>query len=216
MKKSLLKLLVIFFIWIIIISCSSSNVSEIGSFSSDYEDWSLYGDSTTKIPYYDSEQGCIYGEDAGRDMTWFFSLPYRYLGEKLDYYEKHLMFDLKQLSVERQFDNIDIVILGSNGNSIFYDYDLDSVHNYPNTEWVSYKIPIMENSIWRFSGKLSNKNITYIESENGMDIGEVILESTIAKEEQIKNILSNIKNIYIRGEFKIGNDKSFLDNFYIK
>lgn len=87
--------------------------------------------------------------------------------------------------MDRQFDCVD-VIFKSKDKELFYLYS--SENEYSEEEWTSYSVKIGANEGW-YTG-------TYKERYDGST-----KDYQAADEQEIKEILSNITDFWIRGEF---------------
>lgn len=135
--------------------------------------------------------GYIYAEDDVAGGVWYFSAPETYRGNRLDYYGATLQFSLLQdSSMSNQFESGD-VIFESGDKKITY---VHSPQNFPTLEWTSYSIPIQPGSGW-LKG----------EYDSGV----------LASEAEIKDVLSNVTEFRIRGEFESGPDSGGLDRVII-
>jgi hypothetical protein len=111
--------------------------------------------------------------------------PDKFHGNLLGAYGRSFQFQLSRIRVaDIQFDNRDVIFKG-NDSLIWYKIGLPSV--YP--IWTDYSI-----------------DITYHEDGWKLDNDER------ASKEDIRNVLSNVSNIYIRGEYDDGGDECGLDN----
>jgi len=162
-------------------------------FVSGVDDWKIEGDakgSEGVIPNFSEingvgNSGYIYAKDDATGGTWYFIAPSKYHGNKSEFFNGKLEFYLIQDSnMANQFKDDDLIIDGVSGKKILYNHD-----NYPNKTWTKYQINLNSDSQWV--------------NENG----------DIASDEEIKNVLSNITKIMLRGEFEDGEDTGGLDGF---
>lgn len=88
-----------------------------------------------------------------------------------------------------QFEREDI-IFKSDEQQIYYE-----IATYLTEDWTNYSVKIDENNAWRY--------------------GDHQGENTLATKAQIKEVLSNVTDFWIRGEFEDGNDDGGLDKVEI-
>ena len=164
-------------------------------FENDADGWTIVGDaqggSNLDASYSPFEgidnSGYIFADDNVTGGTWYFSAPQKLLGNLSDYFEGTISFSLIQKSARRdQYENRDFVLEG-NGSSVYYNHS-----SYPDTTWTPYSIRIDTRSNW------------FNESDEP------------ASNSEIKNVLKNVTNLYIRGEFERGPDTGGLDQFVMK
>ena len=175
-------------------ACKNEIVSS--HFEKDSENWTIKGDAQgdSAEPTYSPEDGVadgyIHAKDDAAGGVWYFSAPEKYLGNKKDFYGRTLSYSLFQKPQKNsQFDAPDIVLVNGE-DEIHY-----SVKDYPDTTWTHYEVKISANDDW-FYGNYKDK--------------------TIATEEQIKKVLSNLEKFWIRGEYRSGADWGGLDEVVIK
>lgn len=166
-------------------------------FEESAEGWKIVGDAQggyvepTYFPDGGMIGGYIYADDDVAGGVWFFAAPESYIGDKLEYYGATLNFSLFQDSyMSNQFEFDDIVF--RNG-----ELQITYVHgsaNYPTKEWTSYAIPI--------------------KAGNGWLLGDYDSD-VMATETDMKEVLSNVTEFWIRGEFESGPDAGGLDKVEI-
>lgn len=179
-------------------SCNKKGVLVESHFLNDAEGWKITGDAQgsdggqAEVSYSPDggvQNGYIHAKDNAAGGTWYFAAPQKYLGENSDYYGATLNFTMLQKSRMRsQFKNNDIVL--KNGeNKITYTFK-----NFPGKDWTAYSIPI--------------------NAENGWIKGNFDSEEMATKAD-IKAVLSNITEFWIRGEYESGGDEGSLDEVEI-
>lgn len=166
-------------------------------FKKDASGWTIVGDAQGGYvePSYSPDggviDGYIYAEDNVLGGVWYFSAPKTYQGNKAEYYNKTIHYSLFQKSnMSDQFDREDIIFKSDN-KQIFY-----LVTEYPTDEWTSYSVKINE--------------------ANGWYVGTFQGQNSPATEADMKEVLSNVKALWIRGEFEVGPDTGGLDKVQIK
>ncbi len=166
------------------------NAQQISSnFTTNAEDWMVVGDATSAFPLYVAQGGNTGGyvsaDDTAAGGVWYWSAPAKFLGDQSSSFGKTLSFDLKQSSINSQFDTDDIII--SNGQiTITYDHAYN-----PGLDWTSYSVVLDTINAWKIDD---------------------ITSGELATSEQIMTVLSNILSLKIRGEFITGSDTGGLDN----
>lgn len=166
-------------------------------FKNDAEGWKIVGDAqggyeeASFSPDGGVIDGYIYADDDVTGGVWFFAAPAAYKGNKDIYYNATLSFSLFQdSSLSNQFKNSDIIF--KNGDKqITYTYGED---NYPRTEWTSYIVNISAGNGW-LKGDYNS--------------------TEVATEADIKEVLNNVTDFWIRGEFESGPDTGGLDKVII-
>ena len=166
------------------------NAQQISSdFITDAEDWIVVGDATSAFPQYVADGGnsggFISADDTSTGGVWYWSAPAKFLGDQSNSFGKTLSFDLKQSSINAQFDTDDLMI---SNDEITIVYDLA---DNPGTDWTSYSV--------------------ILDTINAWQVGSII-DGQFASSEQIMAVLSNISSLKIRGEYVNGADTGGLDN----
>lgn len=187
-------------------ACNSDDDAEVipeeGSiveslFKDNAEGWKIVGDAqggyeeASFSPDGGVISGYIYADDDVAGGVWYFAAPSSYQGNKLEYYGATLGFSLFQdSSMSDQFEREDIIF--RNGDKqITY---VHSVEDYPGLEWTSYSVKIGFGQNWL---------------KGDYNSGE------LATEADIKEVLSNVTDFWIRGEFESGPDTGGLDKVII-
>ncbi len=156
----------------------------VSSFDGSTEGWKVVGDAQL-----DSsadpilEKNAIKAVDHATGGVWFWKAPQTYNGDKRNLYGLYLVFRLKTSAVDNQFDYDDIVLSGG-GLTIVYD-----TKNNPDLDWTPYRVRLHESDGW-------------IIKETGK----------AATREQMLQVLSDVTQLLIRGEFRTGADTGWLDN----
>ena len=154
------------------------NAQQISSnFTTNAEDWMVVGDATSAFPLYVAQGGNTGGyvsaDDTAAGGVWYWSAPAKFLGDQSSSFGKTLSFDLKQSSINSQFDTDDIII--SNGQiTITYDHAYN-----PGLDWTSYSVVLDTINAWKIDD---------------------ITSGELATSEQIMTVLSNILSLAIRQE----------------
>lgn len=203
-KSKVLNILLFTLISILLFGCGEStdekdndNKTEETSNSSDFisgvDDWTIEGDAEGGrglIPNFSAmngvdNSGYIYAKDDVAGGVWYFVAPSKYRGDKSIFFNGKIKFYLIQDSdMSNQFTAKDVIIENISGEKIVYTHEA-----YPAITWTKYEINLNTDSQWL--------------DENG----------DIASDEKIKDTLSNISKLMIRGEFESGIDTGGLDGF---
>ncbi|MDQ7917945.1 laminin B domain-containing protein [Mesonia sp. MT50] len=180
-------------------SCGNANKKEAlveSRFLKNTEVWKITGDANggkgeQAEASFDGgvQDGYIFAKDDAAGGTWYFSAPQAYLGDKSNFYGATLNFNLFQHSaIKDQFENNDVIF--KNGEKkITYAFK-----NYPKQDWTAYSIPIDADNNW-MKGNFNNE--------------------MPATKEDIKAVLSNVTEFWIRGEYESGGDEGGLDEVEI-
>lgn len=166
----------------------------ISTFSSDSEDWIVEGDAEggTGTPSYQPTDGNPDGHLSANDDvtggTWYWSAPQKFLGNQSTALHQNLSFDLKQSGNGSQHKDNDLILEG-NGTTLVLQLDTQ-----PGADWTTYTVALNTGSAWK---KDSAK-------------GEL---ATLA---DLKNALSNLTRLWIRGEYIVGPDTGSLDNVRLR
>ncbi|MFQ5489394.1 MAG: laminin B domain-containing protein [Phycisphaerae bacterium] len=157
-------------------------------FDSGDEGWTLVGDAEggRSDPDYNFTGGnpgaYVSADDDVTGGTWYFQAPAKYHGDFGAAYGRTLTFDLKQSSLNSQFDNRDVILTGA-GMTIWFNTAMN-----PGTDWTAYSITLDVAAGW-----LAN-------------------DDTPASEADIRAVLADIEDLQIRGEYVSGADTGSLDN----
>ncbi len=166
-------------------------------FKKDASGWTIVGDAQGGYvePSYSPDggvnDGYIFAEDNVTGGVWYFAAPNTYKGNRTEYYNKTLHYSLfQESSMSDQFEREDIIFKSGN-KQIFY-----LASQYPTAEWTSYSVKINDANGW------------YVGSFQG--------NHSPATETEMKEVLSDVTDFWIRGEFESGPDKGGLDKVQIK
>ena len=152
------------------------------SFDGGADGWTIVENNNKGGP--EAEGGHITGTDEKGHATWFWLAPNSYLGNRSSAYGGSLSFDQIQSQDGSQTSDARHVYLEGGGLAI----SIDKLGN-PGTEWTHYVVLLHECANWK-----------------NAETGEP------AKAEEIQRVLGALEKLYIRGEFRIGDDQSSLDN----
>ncbi len=184
MKKTAPLLITLFLIF------QEKTIAQISRFNDNDEGWTVVGDAQGAgvKPLHRTSgghpKGCVAATDAATGGTWYWSAPKSFLGDKSGSYNRFLKFELKQSDIINQFDEADVIIEGANGQKLVFD-----TPNNPDTTWTAYTVSLNEN-VWKLN------------AIDGAKPTQAIMQE----------VLKNIVNLWIRGEFIEGADTGALDN----
>ncbi|MFO8011778.1 MAG: laminin B domain-containing protein [Phycisphaerae bacterium] len=190
--------------WIAFVACvglvAGHAVSASGAISSTFdtsmEDWAVVG--RTFPPEHRSTGGNPGGYIWAQDDTvniggdvWYWQAPATYHGNLAWSYGGTLSFDLWQSDTSSpHWEEFADVILVGEGLTLVYDTGY-----HPGTTWTSYTVLLDDSSGW-FVGDLSQPTVYGL----------------VATEAEIKQTLSNVSDLRIRGEYRWGEDNGGMDN----
>jgi len=148
--------------------------------------WTVINDATgpTYFATGGNPGGYIQAVDQVLGLTWFWVAPPKFLGNDSAAYGQNLQFDLRQSGLNNQFDEDDVVLMGS-GLTLAFD-----TPNNPGITWTSYNVPLLASAGWKLDS----------------------IAGAAATEAQMQSVLSNLTALRIRGEFITGPDTGDLDN----
>ena len=161
--------------------------------------WIVVGDAQRESdkPTYKTEGGnpgaYMSAVDNAVGGVWFWSAPEPFRRQLTSTWKEKgslrsvLMFDLKQSDITEPFDDKD-VILGSGDLELHFFHDLD-----PGTDWTNYRVPLSPDKGWI----------------NGAT-GEP------ATREEMTKVISQLEKLWIRGEFRTGEDTGGIDNIRVR
>jgi hypothetical protein len=167
------------------------------TFDNDAGGWTLVGDGnaahTGFIPWsvqpsYDptagNPGGAIYAVDSGKQMTFFWHAPPKFLRNRMDY-GWTLEFDIKIEPASPTFSYPDVLLAGS-GLSLTVNAGPEPT----TTGWTHYSVALAYGGGWTLNGT-----------------------TVLATEDQIRNVLKDLTVLLIRGEYvSFTGDKGYLDN----
>jgi hypothetical protein len=175
--------------------CDTAPVDELKcTTSSDFtggdEGWLILGDAQGGRGEPDfvasggNAGGHVSADDDVQGGVWFFQAPASYHGNYSGALGNTFTFDLKQSSLNSQFDAIDVSMMGG-GLTIVAD-----AGSNPGTDWTAYSIVLGTSAGWTLDA----------------------LAGTAATEADILTVLTDLSDILIRGEYVSGADTGGLDN----
>lgn len=169
----------------------------VSVFEEDDDGWEIRGDAQgeSTVPTYEDGTGTpapsISAVDDVQGGVWYFDAPGKFLADKSAYYGGTLEYDLLQeySGSPSQFDSDDIVLSGG-GMTLTYDHGDASSHPGGGESgiWTSYTVNLDETDAWEKSG-------------GGSVSGA-----------EMQTVLGDLTELRIRGEYRSGSDKGYLDS----
>jgi gliding motility-associated-like protein len=182
---------------ILLLFCGFLAHSQTSNFNTDKEGWTIIDDAGSVLqPDYNISGGNLGGFISSMDVgaankTWYFSAPSKFLGNKSWFYGQNLKFELKQNRTDQQFNDNDIILVGSN---IILSFK--TAYN-PGLNWTAYTVKLDETANWRVP----------------LNVLGLTRKATQA---EVKTVLCNVSRLWIRGEYATGADEGGLDNVVIE
>ena len=161
----------------------------VSTFDRDDDGWTVVGDAQAggvKPTYHKdggNSGGYLSAKDDGVGGVWYWEAPKKFLGDRSSSHGKTLSFDLTQSETDSQFDTADVILKGEKMTLVF------KLPRHPDTKWTSYKVPLKASKGWKVEA--TGKGAT---------------------EEELKAVLTSLKRLWIRGEYRNGDDTGQLDN----
>ena len=180
-----------------------STVALKSTFDKGTEGWTMVGDALGAYegndgdlnlqPLFTSNEGnpggAIYAIDGGRQISFYFQAPPRFLGNQVRHYGDYLEYDVKFSGPGTVGGTPDVVLAGG-GLTLVID-----LSPHPTTEWMSYRVRLHTSAGWRISNARTG---------------------TKATRTDIQKVLKNLSVLRIRGEYTNQIDVGFLDNVRIR
>lgn len=151
------------------------------SFDDGTEGWQVFGDAQGGSVEPTYADGSIMATDDQAGEVWYWQAPKSYNGEMRRLYDRELVFRLKTNKVDNPFDADDVVLKGP---------DLSLAYNTPQNpgmDWTTYRIRLNESAGW-------------INKATGQP----------ATREELLSVLSDVRDLLIRGEYRSGDDIGWL------
>lgn len=177
---------------LLLIGTSNSQAIQLAAspFDTNDEGWKVTGDAQSATPAYvatgGNPGGFIRGFDNVVGGVWVWSAPAKFLGNMSAAYGFPLTYDLRMRGSGPLFDDSDVILTGS-GVSL---YLIKTPPVPQDVAWTSYSALIQDVASWHVGG----------------------YSGPLATELQIRNVLTNVTSLQIRGEFISGADNGDLDN----
>jgi hypothetical protein len=157
-------------------------------FESGTEGWGLIEDATDLrwVPTGgNGGGGHLLATDLALYRYWYWVAPAKFLGDQSRAYRGWLQFDLQQsVTVAQSYELVYDLILEGAGRTLRF-----AGLTHPGTTWTSYKLPLAETRGWQRA-----------------------TDSQPPTAAEMQQVLGNLTNLLIRGEFSFANDIGGLDN----
>lgn len=141
--------------------------------------------------------GCLSWQGDQRDWWFFATHSNKYAGDRSFAYGRNLAFDLKaEIAAPNDDFFIPLVVLSgtdANGNPVHL-FQRQAGHPTPGTEWTHYSIPLNQAARWRIATSPS------------------LALAVEATGEDIRQVLSTLTSLRIRGEYGGFRYRGYLDN----
>ncbi|WP_408958988.1 alkaline phosphatase D family protein [Natrinema sp. 74] len=166
------------------------------SFDGDADGWLISQNGGSNRPVYRGSDGNPGGhvsdEESNGGVAWYYQAPFKFLGDREAYYGGTLSFDLRQAQSDRQFDAEPVeggdVLLASGETKLVYEFR--GTDSEPGVEWTTFEAPLSAEADWI----------------------DLTSREPLATEEQLRAVLADLEVLRIRGEYRSGDDTSYLDN----
>ncbi|MEL6617012.1 MAG: laminin B domain-containing protein, partial [Bacteroidota bacterium] len=165
----------------------------VSTFDGGDENWRTTVDANEN-PYPDYQAsggnpgGYLTASDLASGDVWYFCAPAKYLGDQSDLYGGILRYDVRQNLTSNQFSAADVRLVGRDGTVLAFDIEPN-----PNTDWSPRSVVLLASSGWQVTD----------------------LSGPLATEMQMQNVLGDLDEMCIRGEYRDGSDRGDLDNVYM-
>lgn len=155
------------------------------TFDADDEGWVTIGDS---LPIQFNQTGghpggYVNGQDQSLGETWYFRAPAKFLGTRSTAYGQTLTYDLIASAIPDDRNSADVILRSGSLTLLYYGVHL------PSTGWSHFSVPLKPGKNW-IVGDTRRK----------------------ASAKQFKQVLANLQEMDIRGEYITGPDTEGLDN----
>ncbi|QLK25572.1 alkaline phosphatase D family protein [Natrinema zhouii] len=166
------------------------------TFDGDADGWLISQNGGSNRPVYresgGSPGGHISDEENQGGVAWYYQAPFKFLGDREAFYGGTLSFDLRQAQTDGQFDAEPIeggdVLLASGDTKLVYEFR--GPDSNPGKEWSTFEAPLSADAVWI----------------------DLTSQEPIATEERFREVLADLETLRIRGEYRSGDDTSYLDN----
>ncbi|WP_306061175.1 alkaline phosphatase D family protein [Natronococcus wangiae] len=166
------------------------------TFDEDADGWHISQNGGSDHPNYreidGNPGGHISDEESQGGIAWYYQAPFKFLGDREAFYGGTLSFDLRQAQTDQQFDAEPTeggdILLASGEKKLVYEFRGSDAT--PDKEWSTFEVPLTADAIWV----------------------DVTSEEPLATEETFRTVLSDLEVLRIRGEYRSGDDMSYLDN----
>lgn len=170
------------------------------TFDDDAEGWLVSQNGGSNRPTYRASGGNpgghITDDESQGGIAWYYQAPFKFLGDREAFYGGQLSFDLRQAQTDQQFDAEPVeggdVLLASGDEKLVYEFR--GADDNPGEEWTSYEVPLTADATWI----------------------DLTSRDPLATEERFREVLADLEVLRIRGEYRSGDDASYLDTVVLE
>lgn len=172
------------------VALSSSGGGPRSTFDAGDDGWTVVGDAQgggvrpDVSPRGGRTGGFVSAKDDVAGGTWYWRAPAAYRGNRTSFYGGQLAFSLRQSSLERQFDDPDVMLRGGDVTLVL------ALPRHPGLNWTPYTVGLDERAGWRVGS----------------------LTGPAASAAQLRAVLGRLDDLKIRGEYVEGADTGGLDD----
>ncbi|WP_121742378.1 alkaline phosphatase D family protein [Natronorubrum halophilum] len=166
------------------------------TFDEDADGWLVSQNGGSNRPVYRERDGNpgghISDEENQGGVAWYYQAPFKFLGDREAFYGGSLSFDLRQARTDQQFDAEPVeggdILLASGDKRLVYEFR--GPDSNPGVEWTSFEAPLTADATWI----------------------DLTSREPFATEARFRAVLADLEVLRIRGEYRSGDDTSYLDN----
>ncbi|SEQ46478.1 alkaline phosphatase D family protein [Natrinema salaciae] len=166
------------------------------TFDEDGDGWLISQNGGSNRPVYratgGNPGGHVSDEENQGGVAWYYQAPFKFLGDREAFYGGTLSFDLRQARSDRQFDADPVeggdVLLASGDTKLVYEFR--GPESTPGESWTAFEVPLSADATWI----------------------DLTSRDPIATEATFRAVLAELDTLRIRGEYRAGDDTSYLDN----
>lgn len=172
--------------------CCTALAAQVSRFDIDTEKWEANIDAVGHIVHFDPSRGnpapSIFADDSDTGQPWYFVAPDCFLGNRAYTYGDSLKYDLLIVQFSQTPYTNDIIIRSADGTTIVRNHGFNPTVN----KWTHFAVRLVETD-W------------HLNSGTGPSPTQA----------QFKQVLSSIASLEIRGEYRTGFDRAWLDNVWM-
>jgi alkaline phosphatase D len=179
--------------FVVLTGCIGGPETITSTFDEGTEGWTVVGDAQsgqvepTHVAEGGNPGGYLRATDDVTGGVWYWNASDAYLGDKSAYSGGTLSFDLNQSATDGQFNAQDVILDGGDSR---LGYDFGNTSTHPGTDWTSYEVSLStEADGW--TNRSTDEPLT---------------------QEEFENVLSDLNELWIRGEYRDGGDVGGIDN----
>jgi alkaline phosphatase D len=165
------------------------------TFDDDPEGWLISQNGGSNRPVHHegggNPGGYISDQEKQGGVAWYYQAPFTFLGDREAFYGGTLSFDLRQEQTDQRLDpeppEGGDVMLKSGDTTLVYEFR--GPEAAPGADWTSFEVSLSADEPW-------------------IDLSS---QEPLATEETIRSVLRDLEVVRIRGQYRSGDDVSFLD-----